>query len=111
MENIQRTYLPAAGKNWTLPLYDPLVKLLGVEGVRATFLDQAALHTARRVLDIGCGTFSIIQGCAKKGQTYSEKDRNELVFLPVESCWGISSRLPKCALVSHGLRYIVRTGG
>jgi ubiquinone/menaquinone biosynthesis C-methylase UbiE len=56
MENIQRSYLPAAGKNWTLPLYDPLVKLLGVEGVRTTFLDQAALHTARRVLDIGCGT-------------------------------------------------------
>jgi hypothetical protein len=28
MENIQRTYLPAAGHNWTLPLYDPLVKLL-----------------------------------------------------------------------------------
>lgn len=56
MENIQRSYLPAAGKKWTLPLYDPVVKLLGVEGVRTTFLDQAALHTAHRVLDIGCGT-------------------------------------------------------
>jgi ubiquinone/menaquinone biosynthesis C-methylase UbiE len=56
MENIQRTYLPAAGKNWALPLYDPLVKLLGVERVRTTFLDQAALRTAHRVLDIGCGT-------------------------------------------------------
>jgi hypothetical protein len=32
MENIQRTCLPAAGKNWRLPLYDPLVKLLAVEG-------------------------------------------------------------------------------
>ena len=83
MENIQRTCLPAAVKNWRLRLYDPLVKLLGVEAVRATFLDQAALHTAHRVLDIGCGTFSIIQGCAKKSRIYKEKDRNELVFLPV----------------------------
>jgi SAM-dependent methyltransferase len=56
MENIQRTYLPAAGNNWTLPLYDPLVNLLSVEGTRRTFLDQASLQGNHRVLDIGCGT-------------------------------------------------------
>ena len=56
MENIQRTYLPAAGKNWTLPLYDPLVKLLGVDRIRRIFLDQAALQATHRALDIGCDT-------------------------------------------------------
>jgi len=56
MENVQRTYLPAAGKDWALPLYDPLVKLLGIETVRRMFIDQAALPAAHRVLDLGCGT-------------------------------------------------------
>lgn len=26
----ERSYLPAAGYHWSLPLYDPIVKLLGV---------------------------------------------------------------------------------
>jgi ubiquinone/menaquinone biosynthesis C-methylase UbiE len=56
MEAIQRTYLPAAGKDWALPLYDPLAKLLGIGRVRRIFLDQAALPAAHRVLDLGCGT-------------------------------------------------------
>jgi ubiquinone/menaquinone biosynthesis C-methylase UbiE len=56
MENVQRTYLPAAGRDWALPLYDPLVKLLGGDKVRRTLLDQAALQPNYRVLDVGCGT-------------------------------------------------------
>ena len=56
MENVQKTYLPAAGRDWALPLYDPVVKLLGGDKVRRTLLDQAALQPGYRVLDIGCGT-------------------------------------------------------
>ncbi len=56
MENVQKTYLPAAGRDWALPLYDPLVKLLGADKVRRTLLDQAALQPGHCVLDIGCGT-------------------------------------------------------
>ncbi len=56
MEHVQRTYLPAAGRDWALPLYDPLVKLLGAEKVRRKLLDQAVLQSTHRVLDIGCGT-------------------------------------------------------
>jgi ubiquinone/menaquinone biosynthesis C-methylase UbiE len=56
MENVQRTYLPAAGRDWALPLYDPLVKLLGADKVRRTLLDQAALQPGHRALDVGCGT-------------------------------------------------------
>jgi ubiquinone/menaquinone biosynthesis C-methylase UbiE len=56
MDNVQRTYLPAAGRDWALPLYDPLVKLLGADKVRRTLLDQAALQPGHRALDVGCGT-------------------------------------------------------
>lgn len=51
-----RPYLPAAGYDWTLPLYDPIVKLLGGDKARGMLLDQAALQPGYRVLDIGCGT-------------------------------------------------------
>jgi ubiquinone/menaquinone biosynthesis C-methylase UbiE len=56
MNDVQRNYLPAAGRDWALPLYDPLVKLLGGDRARRALLDQADLRHAHRVLDIGCGT-------------------------------------------------------
>lgn len=31
-----KTYLPAAGHDWSLPLYDPLVKLLGGDATSAS---------------------------------------------------------------------------
>jgi ubiquinone/menaquinone biosynthesis C-methylase UbiE len=52
----QRTYLPAAGHDWFLPLYDPLTKLLGFDSSRRRLLEQAALERHHRVLDVGCGT-------------------------------------------------------
>jgi ubiquinone/menaquinone biosynthesis C-methylase UbiE len=55
-----RTYLPAAGHDWSLPLYDPLVKLLGGDAARTALLDQAAVCPTHRVLDIGCGTGSLV---------------------------------------------------
>jgi ubiquinone/menaquinone biosynthesis C-methylase UbiE len=55
-----RTYLPAAGHDWSLPLYDPLVKLLGGDAARAALLDQAVVRPSHRVLDIGCGTGSLV---------------------------------------------------
>jgi len=51
-----RTYLPAAGSDWSLPFYDPIVKLLGGDAARRVLVDQAALQQGHRVLDIGCGT-------------------------------------------------------
>lgn len=56
--NAHRTFLPAAGRDWLLPLYDPLTKLLGADRARAAFLEQAAVQPGHRVLDIGCGTGS-----------------------------------------------------
>ena len=54
--NSGKTYHPAAGHDWLLPLYDPFVKLVGGGAARKTLLDQATIEPSFRVLDIGCGT-------------------------------------------------------
>ena len=56
MVESSRTYLPAAGRDWRLPLYDPFVKLLGGDAARRVLLDEAAPRPGQRVLDVGCGT-------------------------------------------------------
>lgn len=56
MSHVQHAYLPAAGRDLFLPLYDPLVKLLGADRARKKLFDQAAVHPQHRILDIGCGT-------------------------------------------------------
>ncbi len=55
-----RTYIPAAGHDWLLPLYDPLLKLLGADSARRPLLEQASVRPGHRVLDIGCGTGSLV---------------------------------------------------
>ena len=45
---IDRSYLPAAGRDWALPLYDPLVKLLGADTARAMLIEQASLRSRVR---------------------------------------------------------------
>jgi len=52
----ERTFLPAAGWHWLLPIYDPFVKLYGAEAARRQLLEQAHLQPGHSVLDIGCGT-------------------------------------------------------
>jgi ubiquinone/menaquinone biosynthesis C-methylase UbiE len=60
MEESRRTYIPAAGHDWALPLYDPIVKLFGGDQARKALLDQADIQTGHRVLDIGCGTGALV---------------------------------------------------
>lgn len=52
----QRTYIPAAGRDWLLPLYDTLAKLVGGEATHRQLVDQAGIEPSHRILDIGCGT-------------------------------------------------------
>lgn len=56
----RRTYIPAAGSSWLLPLYDPFMKLFGGASARRTLLEQADLGPRQRVLDIGCGTGELV---------------------------------------------------
>jgi ubiquinone/menaquinone biosynthesis C-methylase UbiE len=55
-----RTYIPAAGHDWTLPLYDPLVKLLGGNSARSALVNQAGLEPGNRVLEVGSGTGTLL---------------------------------------------------
>jgi ubiquinone/menaquinone biosynthesis C-methylase UbiE len=52
----RRRYLPGMGRDWLLPLYDPFTRLIGIESAHRKLADQAALESAERVLEIGCGT-------------------------------------------------------
>jgi ubiquinone/menaquinone biosynthesis C-methylase UbiE len=52
----RKPFIPAAGRDFLLPLYDPLTKLLGGDRVRAHLLDQVGIQPGDRVLDLGAGT-------------------------------------------------------
>jgi ubiquinone/menaquinone biosynthesis C-methylase UbiE len=56
MQAANDDYVPAFGKDFLLPLFDPLVKLLGADRVRDLLLEEARLRPGHRVLDVGCGT-------------------------------------------------------
>ena len=58
--NTDRSYIPAAGRDWRLPLYDPITKLLGVDRTRRRLVAQAELTPGHRVLEVGCGTGSLL---------------------------------------------------
>ena len=56
MENVSETYLPAAGHDWVLAFYDPLMRLIGGKAAHRKLLPQAAIQPGHRILDIRCGT-------------------------------------------------------
>jgi ubiquinone/menaquinone biosynthesis C-methylase UbiE len=60
MANSRRTYLPAAGRDSLLPLYDLMTRLMGADQARRGLLDQAQIRPGHRILDIGCGTGSLL---------------------------------------------------
>ena len=57
MHQPKREFIPAAGVDWLLPLYDPLLRLFGRdELLRRTLIAAAYIGPGQRLLDIGCGT-------------------------------------------------------
>lgn len=55
----ERSYVPAAGHGFFLPLYDPMIKLAGGGRLLETLIAQAELQPGHAVLDIGCGTGTV----------------------------------------------------
>lgn len=54
-------YIPALGHDWLTPLYDPLVRLTTRElTFKRELVAQARLQHGERVLDIGCGTGTLL---------------------------------------------------
>jgi len=56
----QREFLPAAGRDVFLPLYDPIVSLLGFNSARRELISSANIEPSNHVLDIGCGTGTLL---------------------------------------------------
>ncbi len=56
MSERTQDFIPAAGTDWLLPLYDPVDHLLRGGRAKECLLRQAAIPAGARVLDVGCGT-------------------------------------------------------
>lgn len=57
---LRRPFVPGMGVEWLLPIYDPLTTLLRLDRARRDLVLQADLRPGHRVLDIGCGTGSLV---------------------------------------------------
>jgi len=56
----QREFLPAAGRDLFLPVYDPIVSLMGFDRARRELISDAKLAAGQHILDIGCGTGTLV---------------------------------------------------
>lgn len=54
-------YIPALGRDWLTPLYDPLLSWVMREGrFKRHLIRQAQIRPGHRVLDLGCGTGTLM---------------------------------------------------
>ena len=56
----EREFVPAAGRDVFLPLYDPMVSLLGFDRARQELIAAAKIEPDHHILDIGCGTGTFV---------------------------------------------------
>lgn len=60
LSETRREFLPAAGRDVFLPLYDPMVSFMGAARAREELIKQANIQPNQRVLDLGCGTGTLV---------------------------------------------------
>ena len=56
----QKDFVPAAARDVFLPIYDPVVRLMGAGRARDELIEQANIQDNQRVLDLGCGTGTLV---------------------------------------------------
>ncbi|HKU39910.1 MAG TPA: class I SAM-dependent methyltransferase [Polyangiales bacterium] len=57
---MKRPFIPAAGYDFALRFYDPFTRWLGADAARNTLIQLAELRAGQRVLDLGCGTGTLL---------------------------------------------------
>ena len=65
----QRKFLPAAGRDVFLPLYDPIVSLMGFDSARSELISSANIEPNQHLLDIGCGTGTLLMQLKRQHET------------------------------------------
>ncbi len=59
---VREHYVPALGFRWLTSFYDPLAHLwLPEDNMRRDLVEQASLRPGHRILDIGCGTGTLLR--------------------------------------------------
>jgi ubiquinone/menaquinone biosynthesis C-methylase UbiE len=56
----EHDYMPAMGRDWLLPLYDPFTRLLGVTRIHRRLVELAGIESGHRLLEIGCGPGGLV---------------------------------------------------
>jgi ubiquinone/menaquinone biosynthesis C-methylase UbiE len=62
----ERTFIPAAGHDRWLPLYDPLTRLLGARSALVQLVELARPRAGEQMLDLGCGTGTLVALVAER---------------------------------------------
>ena len=89
----EKAYLPAAGHDWLLPFYDPLVKLFGGDTARRILLDQATVRPGRA---LSSANPLLVAGPLYLGLGIATLQANHTLTIISMRVW------PACASDKHG---------
>lgn len=60
MRQPEESFVPALGRPWLTPLYDVVAQLVGEKRFKAHLVDVARIEPGHDVLDLGCGTGTLM---------------------------------------------------